>query len=120
MVGVRGHPQQLIDASEEETHSRGDIEPGTWALDIWIGSPGDRGRGLGSEAMEPALRRAFDRHDTETVVIDPAVDNHRAIALYEQVGFDRVGAREFGDDECLVMRLLRSSTGQAHHEGATR
>jgi aminoglycoside 6'-N-acetyltransferase len=38
-------------------------------------------------------------------VIDPAVDNHRAIAFYEQLGFERVGRRKFGDDECLVMRI---------------
>ncbi len=42
------------------------------------------------------------RHDAETVVIDPAIDNHRAIAFYEKLGFERVGVREFGDDECLV------------------
>jgi aminoglycoside 6'-N-acetyltransferase len=111
---------QLIDACEEESHYWGDIEPGTWALDIWIGSAGDRRRGLGSEVMKLAVRRAFDQHAAETVVIDPAVDNHRAISFYEKLGFERVGVREFGDDECLVMRLLRSSTGHGHHEGATR
>jgi aminoglycoside 6'-N-acetyltransferase len=111
---------QLIDAGEEESHYWGESEPGTWALDIWIGSPGDRGRGLGSEAMELAVRRAFDQHDAETVVIDPAVDNHRAIAFYEQLGFERVGVRELGDDECVVMRRLRSSTGHARQEGASR
>ena len=30
--------------------------------------------------------------------------------VHEQLGFERVGVREFGDDECLVMRLLRGST----------
>ncbi len=111
---------QLIDACDEESHYWGDIQQGTWALDIWIGSPDDRGRGLGAEAMKVALRRVFDWHDAEMVVIDPAVDNRRAIAFYEKLGFERVGVREFGDDECLVMRLLRSPTGQAHQEGATR
>jgi aminoglycoside 6'-N-acetyltransferase len=69
---------QLIDASEEESHYWGDIEPGTWALDIWIGSPDDRGRGLGAEAVKQALGRVFDQHGAETVVIDPAVENRRA------------------------------------------
>lgn len=82
----------------------------TWALDIWIGSPDDRGRGLGAELMKLALDRVFDQHGAEMVVIDPAVDNRRAIAFYERLGFERVGVREFGGDECLVMRLLRSST----------
>ena len=101
---------QLTDASEEESHYWGDIEPGTWALDIWIGSPADRGRGLGAEAMKVALGRVFDQHGAEMVVIDPAVDNRRAISFYERLGFERVGVREFGDDECLVMRRSRSST----------
>jgi aminoglycoside 6'-N-acetyltransferase len=99
---------QLADAREEESHYWGDIEPGTWALDIWIGSPDDRGRGLGAEAMALALDRVFDRHGADTVVIDPLVTNRRAIAFYERLGFERVGVREFGDDACLVMRLPRN------------
>jgi aminoglycoside 6'-N-acetyltransferase len=27
---------QIADASEEESHYWGDVEPGTWSLDIWI------------------------------------------------------------------------------------
>jgi aminoglycoside 6'-N-acetyltransferase len=99
---------QLIDAGDEESHYWGDIEAGTWALDIWIGSPDDRGRGLGAAAMGLALRRIFDQHGADGVVIDPAVDNHRAIAFYERLGFERVGVRRFGEDECLVMRLSPS------------
>src|SRR5688572_3143759 len=38
----------------------GDVAPGTWSLDIWIGSRGDRGRGLGTIAMHAALCRIFD------------------------------------------------------------
>lgn len=100
---------QLTDASVEESHYWGDVEPATWALDIWIGSPDDRGRGLGAETMKLALRRAFDQHGAETVVIDPAVDNHRAISFYEKIGFEHVGVRVFDDDECLVMRMLPGS-----------
>ena len=60
--------------------------------------------------MKLALGRVFDKQCAEMLVIDPAVNNRRAIAFYEKLGFERVGVREFGDDECLVMRLLRSST----------
>jgi aminoglycoside 6'-N-acetyltransferase len=100
---------QLADAAAEESHYWGDVEPGTWALDIWIGSPEDRGRGLGAEVMRLALDRVFDHPDAEMVVTDPVVDNLRAIAFYERLGFERIGVRDFGDDECLVMRFLRSS-----------
>jgi ribosomal protein S18 acetylase RimI-like enzyme len=36
------------------------------------------------------------------------VSNHRAIAFYERLGFERVEVREFDDDVCLVMRLPRN------------
>lgn len=53
---------QLVDAGEEESHYWGAVAPGTWSLGVWIGSPGDRGRGLGREVMQAALRRIFDHH----------------------------------------------------------
>ena len=101
---------QLIHASEEESHYWVDVKPGTWALDIWIGSPGDRGRGLGAQAMRAAVARVFEQPGADTVVIDPKVSNRRAIAFYERLGFERVGEREFDGDSCLVMRLLRTTT----------
>ena len=99
---------QLNDAYEEESHYWGDVEPGTWALDIWIGSPRDRGRGFGAQAMRAAVARIFERPGANTVLIDPKVTNQRAIAFYERLGFERVGERDFDDDDrCLVMRLRR-------------
>ena len=96
---------QLIDASEEESHYWVDVEPGTWALDIWIGSPEDRGRGLGAQAMRAAVARTFEHPGAHTVVIDPKVSNRRAIAFYQRLGFEPVGERDFDGDSCLVMRL---------------
>ena len=101
---------QLIDASEEESHYWGDVEPGTWALDIWIGSPDDRGRGLGTEAMPAAVRRIFEQHGADTIVIDPQVSNRRAIVFHERLGFEPIGARDFDGDSCLVMQLRRNPT----------
>jgi aminoglycoside 6'-N-acetyltransferase len=101
---------QLTDAGEEESHYWGDAAPGTWSIDIWIGSPGDRGRGLGTIAIQAALRRIFDQHGADAVVIDPRADNPRAIAFYERLGFERVGIRDFDGDRCLVMRFRHSTT----------
>jgi aminoglycoside 6'-N-acetyltransferase len=101
---------QLIDAVDEESHYWGDVEPGTWAIDIWIGSPSDRGRGLGTQTMAAAISRVFEQHGAHSVVIDPQVRNRRAIAFYARLGFRPVGEREFDGSRCLVMRLERSST----------
>lgn len=95
---------QLIDAHDEDTHYWGEIEPDTWAIDIWIGEPGDRGRGLGADMMTQALARCFDDHGAGRVVIDPLVTNVRAIRFYRRLGFVDVGERDFDDDRCLVMR----------------
>jgi aminoglycoside 6'-N-acetyltransferase len=102
---------QLIDAVEEESHYWGDIDPGTWALDIWIGTPDDRGRGLGTEVMQAAMARAFWQHGAETIVIDPQVTNPRAIDFYRRLGFESVGVRDFDGDRCLVMRAVREAMG---------
>ena len=99
--------QQLIHAVEEESHYRGAVEQGTWAIDIWIGSPSDRGRGLGTQAMQAAISRIFEQHGADSVVIDPQVGNRQAIAFYERLGFAPVGERELDGETCLVMRLAR-------------
>jgi aminoglycoside 6'-N-acetyltransferase len=99
---------QLIDASEEESHYWGDDVPaGAWAIDIWIGAPEDRGRGLGAEMMRLALARCFDRHCASEVLIDPLASNEGALRFYERLGFEFVEERDFGGDHCRVYRLPR-------------
>ena len=101
---------QLTDAHDEETHSWGDVEPGTWALDIWIGSGADRGRGLGRHVMDAATERCFVRLGARSILIDPLVTNTQAIRFYERYGFETVGERDFDGDRCLVMCLDRAPT----------
>lgn len=99
---------QLIDAREEESHYWGDeVAPGVWAIDIWIGSPHDRGRGLGTAMMVQALARCFDEHRASEVLIDPLASNEGAIRFYERLGFEFVEERHFGDDHCRVHRFAR-------------
>jgi aminoglycoside 6'-N-acetyltransferase len=97
---------QLADAHDEESHYWGEVDPGTWCIDIWIGSPEDRGRGLGTKVMRKAVSRNFEDHGATSILIDPRVSNRRAIEFYERLGFEPVGERTFDeDDACLVMRL---------------
>jgi aminoglycoside 6'-N-acetyltransferase len=96
----------LIDACREESHYWGDeVEPGAWAIDIWIGAPANRSNGLGTAMMQQAVRRCFERHGASVVLIDPLQSNVRAIRFYERLGFAVVGPRRFGDDDCLVMSI---------------
>ncbi len=98
---------QLTDAHEEESHYWGDVDAGTWTVDIWIGSPHDRGRGLGTQVMREAVRRNFEQHGATSVLIDPKATNRRAIAFYERLGFEPAAEYHFDDDDCVVMRLAR-------------
>lgn len=98
---------QLTDAAEEESHYWGDVESGTWTVDIWIGSPHDRGRGVGGQVMRQAIDRCFGLHHATSILIDPKVTNRRAIVFYERLGFESIAERDFDGDVCLVMRLDR-------------
>lgn len=96
---------QLLDAAKEETHYWGNIEPGTWAIDIWIGEPDCIGRGYGSRMMRMAIDKCFDDHHATAIVIDPMADNTRAHRFYERLGFVFQERRNFDDDDCFVYRL---------------
>lgn len=93
----------LLDAHGEPSHYWGEIEPGTAAIDIWIGHEQDRGLGYGRKMMMWALNRAHTEWQAPRVVIDPLVDNTRAIDFYRVCGFTDVGERFFGRDHCWVL-----------------
>lgn len=98
----------VIDPHLEHTHYWGEIEPGLRALDIWIGHPDDRGKGLGAAMMELAISMCFAEPSVKAIVIDPLASNTRAHAFYRRLGFRPEGRRMFGDDDCLVHRLTRA------------
>jgi aminoglycoside 6'-N-acetyltransferase len=82
---------------EHEGRGIGEIQyhhpyPGTeweWSvgIDIFIGEPDARNRGLGAEAVRTLLRYLFEVKRCHIVTIDPEVANARAIRSYEQAGF---------------------------------
>jgi aminoglycoside 6'-N-acetyltransferase len=59
----------------------------TAGIDIFIGEPGARDRGLGTEAIRTMLAYLFDTKRLHRVTIDPEVGNARAIRCYENAGF---------------------------------
>ena len=105
---------EIIDPALEGTHYWGDIGHGHRAIDIWIGEEADLGRGLGTEMMRLALDRCFEPDDVTAVLIDPLAANTAARRFYARIGFEEVGPRRFGADDCMVYRLTRERwlTGQ--------
>lgn len=98
---------QIIDPAQEESGYWGEISEGFRAIDIWIGSAGDLGKGYGTEIMRQSLARCFSSPDVHSVLIDPLASNVRAIKFYERLGFKCVGSRRFGSSDCLVYCLTR-------------
>ena len=60
-------------------------------FDIAIGSPEDRGKGYGSEALQMLLRYAFEELHLNKVEIRCATGNTRSCAGPERLGFTREG-----------------------------
>jgi len=99
---------QIIDPHREPTHYWGEIEPNLRAVDIWIGTASDLGKGHGEEMMRQALEICFADPAVTTVLIDPLASNTRAHKFYRRIGFKPVSRRRFnGEDDCLVHQITR-------------
>lgn len=100
---------QIINPAQEDTHYWGGISEGFRAIDIWIGSESDLGKGYGTEIMQQSLARCFSNQEVTSVLIDPLVSNLRAINFYEQMGFEYMEDRRFADSNCKVYCFRRET-----------
>jgi aminoglycoside 6'-N-acetyltransferase len=66
-----------------------------------------QGRGVGTDALRAVLTYLIDDLGHHRVIIDPAVENERAVHVYEKLGFRRVG----------VMRRYERGAGGEWHDG---
>jgi aminoglycoside 6'-N-acetyltransferase len=92
------------------------VEAGAVGIDLFVGEPRVRNRGLGAAVIGAFLDRiVFGEMKAEVAIIAPAPDNARAIRTYEKAGFawqktvpivDESPANT-GDE--YVMRLTRDS-----------
>jgi aminoglycoside 6'-N-acetyltransferase len=60
------------------------------AVDIFVGTAA-QGRGVGPDAMRTLIAWLVDERGHHRLTVDPAVENARAIRVYEKLGFRRVG-----------------------------
>lgn len=76
-------------------------------IDMWIGSPVNRGKGSGTEALQQMVRLIHERHPRlGEVFIDPDPENVRAVRCYEKAGFRTVGTVMDDGAECLLMKIF--------------
>lgn len=95
----------LLNAFAEPSHYWGEVSPGTYAIDIWIGEVDLLHRGYGTQMMRHAIDRAFSDNHANEILIDPLAANTDAIEFYKHMGFDVVGPRRFGTDDCVVLAM---------------
>ncbi len=98
---------QIIDPEHEDSHYWGDCGPNLRAIDIWIGEEDALGKGYGSVMMRQAIARSFAHPAVTKILIDPLASNADAQRFYERFGFQVVGPRRFGLDDCIVYELTR-------------
>lgn len=65
----------------------GDLEPGTWDLDIFIAEPDYRGRGIGARALQQLRDEVFSTTLAVAVSVFPSIENEQAVRAYEKIGF---------------------------------
>ena len=95
----------VLNAHAEPSHYWGDVSPGTYAIDIWIGEVDALHRGHGTQMMRHAIDRTFGEHGATEILIDPLETNSDAIGFYTHLGFEEVGPRRFGSDDCRVLSM---------------
>ena len=97
----------VLDAAADPAGYWGEVSLGTCAIDIWIADAAQLRKGYGTVMMENAIDRCFHVHSAHTILIDPLAENEGAISFYPHLGFDVIGPRTFGADECLFLELRR-------------
>ena len=100
---------QVIDPALEESHYWGThCPPNLRAIDIWIGEETYLSKGYGTQIMKLILDKyCFCHENLDAVLMDPLSTNTKVHRFYQRLGFQPIGVRQFGSDECLVHRLER-------------
>ncbi len=95
-----------------------DEPAGVYGIDVFIGESEKLGRGYGSNFLRMFVDFLLKKPEIKKIIIDPAVDNLRAIRCYEKVGFSPVGQvktplgisllMEIQVSDCAYMRVQKT------------
>ena len=90
------------------------------SLDIFIGEPEYRGKGLGPLILRSFLDSViFRKYDADTCLITPLASNRTAIRAYEKAGFTKTRTMEYPDEPSTVqlMSIRRYCIKGKHERG---
>jgi len=96
-----------------------------WGIDLFIADPARRDRGLGTRLVAGTAARLVAEHGASLILIDPHVDNPRAVRCYEKAGFHTVRLlpdhEEHGSEvKDAWLMAWRPDDGALADEGNTR
>ena len=81
---------------------------GNYCIDLFIGEEAYLGKGFGSEIVEAFCDLLFSNPEVKRILVDPSMENKRAIRCYEKAGFRSL--QQSKDDVCdiLIMEKRRA------------
>jgi aminoglycoside 6'-N-acetyltransferase len=78
----------------------------TWGIDLFIGEPGLIGKGHGGSIIQAFMGLLRDRcPELRRVLIDPEVQNARAIHVYDKAGFSPLARIEHESKQLQLLAL---------------
>ena len=78
-------------------------EPGTFCFDLFIAEESLLGQGYGTKIVKAFTKKLRDEFKAQKILIDPAVDNKRALRCYEKADFKKVKTAHDGVYEVVIM-----------------
>lgn len=79
---------------------------GTYCMDLFIGEEAYVDKGIGTQVVRQFSDALLEKG--KRVLIDPSVENRRAIRCYEKAGFRAVREAHDGTARCLIMEKLNN------------
>lgn len=87
-TGADGRPGPLVGLIQ--FYEQDDPDYRHAGIDLFV-DPGHHGRGVGRTAILTLVRHLVDALGHHRVIIDPSIENERAIAVFTGLGFRKVG-----------------------------
>lgn len=113
---------QYFDIKPYEKNYEMENTKNIWAVDMWIGEPDFWGKGIVSQTLKLLADYIFKNLGAVKIIIDPHVDNPRAIHAYEKAGFKKVKvlkAHEMYKDKKVDAWLMERTIDPSTHSACS-
>lgn len=110
LIWIAGRPVGYIqwnDAAEDPLWN-GLYQAGTYGVDVLIGDPNFVGKGYGPRVLVQFIKEHLLPLNPQKIIVDPEIENIRAIRCYEKVGFVKTQEWDepFDDGRVVKVQLM--------------